>query len=46
MFSQRGLRYSLVSGHGGQTKYQNGDEGDGYDEGASLHSYADFVVNS
>ena len=33
------------SGHGGQTKDLNGDEGDGYDEGALLLHHADLAVN-
>ena len=33
------------SGHGGQTKDLDGDEGDGYDEGVVLPHHADIVVN-
>ena len=40
-FYQRGIKYSPDSGHGGQTKDVNGDEGDGYDEGDPLSHRVD-----
>jgi len=42
---QREIKYSPDSGHGGQTKDKDGDEGDGYDEGVLLPHHADLVVN-
>jgi hypothetical protein len=39
----RGLICYLDSGHGGQTKDLDGDEDDGYDEGASHYLDPDFL---
>lgn len=36
----------LDSGHGGQTKDLDADEGDGYDEGVLLPYHADLLVNA
>jgi hypothetical protein len=43
MLVYRGLYCYLDSGHGGQTKDLDGDEDDGYDEGASHFLDPDFL---
>jgi hypothetical protein len=42
---RRAFSSCLDSGHGGQTKDQDGDEDDGYDEGFSLPPHADLFVH-
>ena len=37
--------FSTDSGHGGQTKDTDGDEGDGFDEGLSFMHCALYILN-